>query len=151
MPALDPTHGRALYRQLADELRARIDGGEWVPGQTLPAEFDLGQEFGISTVTVRRALVLLKSEGYIEGRRGRLARVRHRGEVEVVELQPGDRVTARRATQDDQKEYAIPEDVFIVVVTAADGTATAHRADEVEFRVPGNGAAPGIPEGCSSP
>jgi DNA-binding transcriptional MocR family regulator len=47
-------HGadRAVYKQLADLIRAQIEGGEFGPGQRLPAQKDYVREFGLSRATV---------------------------------------------------------------------------------------------------
>jgi GntR family transcriptional regulator len=55
------------YLDLAETLRLRIADG--VSG-ALPSEAALGAEFGVSRVTVRRALELLRGEGLVHSRRG---------------------------------------------------------------------------------
>src|SRR5262249_4927667 len=52
---------------LADTLRDRIAGG--LTG-ALASEAELGREYGVSRVTVRRALELLRDEGLVTARRG---------------------------------------------------------------------------------
>jgi GntR family transcriptional regulator len=59
---LDPT---PLYQQLANILRARITGGEWARGEPLPSESYLQQEHGVSRVTVRKAVQVLRDEGLV--------------------------------------------------------------------------------------
>jgi GntR family transcriptional regulator len=56
------------YQQIADELRSRV-GGVGV-GQVLPSESDLSAEFGVSRVTIRRALEILREEGLVDARQG---------------------------------------------------------------------------------
>lgn len=58
------------YRQIADELRARVVAGHYGPGRVLPSEADLGLEFDASRVTVRKALELLRDEGLVAARQG---------------------------------------------------------------------------------
>jgi len=53
-------------RQLAALLRARIESGELPPGTQLPSILSLSQEHQIATVTVRKALGILRQEGLIE-------------------------------------------------------------------------------------
>ncbi len=55
------------YVQLADTIRDRIVSGT---SGALPSEAELGTEFGVSRVTVRRALELLRDEGLVTARRG---------------------------------------------------------------------------------
>lgn len=58
------------YRQIAQQLRERVEGGEYGPGRLLPSEAELGAEFDASRVTVRRALELLRDEGLVDSRQG---------------------------------------------------------------------------------
>lgn len=45
-----------LYRQIEEDLRARIRAGEFAPGVALPTEEQIGQQYGVSRITVRRAI-----------------------------------------------------------------------------------------------
>ena len=58
------------YQQIADELRTRLDGGEFAPGRLLPSEAELSREYGASRVTVRRALEVLRDDGLVASRQG---------------------------------------------------------------------------------
>ncbi len=58
------------YLRLAAELGERIQSGVMAPGDALPAERKIAEQFGVSRVTVRRALEQLVSEGLIETRQG---------------------------------------------------------------------------------
>lgn len=58
------------YRNVADQLRVRLAEGEVSAGGALPSEAELGEEFGVSRVTVRRALESLRADGLVQSRRG---------------------------------------------------------------------------------
>lgn len=58
------------YQQIADDLRSRLDDGTYAPGRLLPSEAELSAEFGVSRVTVRRALELLRDGGLVDARQG---------------------------------------------------------------------------------
>jgi GntR family transcriptional regulator len=58
------------YRTIADELRSRVDSGELAAGALLPSESELSAAYGVSRVTVRKALELLRDEGLIDARQG---------------------------------------------------------------------------------
>ncbi|MQS13820.1 GntR family transcriptional regulator [Streptomyces kaniharaensis] len=58
------------YQRIADTLRAAIDAGEYRPGDRLPGENDLMDEYGVARMTARQALGVLRSEGIAEARRG---------------------------------------------------------------------------------
>jgi GntR family transcriptional regulator len=62
---------RPQYRQLADLIRAAIDGGEYAPGSLLPSEDELARRYDVSRPTVNRAMSILRSEGLIRVERGR--------------------------------------------------------------------------------
>lgn len=117
--------------------------GEWEPDRNLPSEADLGHEYEISLATVRRALAVLRVEGYVESVRGMPWRVRERGETTVVKLKPGDRVHARVharvATRDDQERYEFSEGTLLLVVSHEGLPDRVFRAAEVEGEVPGEG------------
>ena len=55
-----------VYRQVAAILRARIESGEYAPGQRLPSISGLVQEYGVAQLTARKALRLLVTEGLAE-------------------------------------------------------------------------------------
>jgi DNA-binding GntR family transcriptional regulator len=60
-------HGSSVpvYRQLASMLRQRILDGDLAPGRALPSEAYLAGEHGISPLTVRKAVRVLRDEGYV--------------------------------------------------------------------------------------
>lgn len=63
--------GREIrYRHIAAVLRDRIATGRFPPGGVLPSEADLGSEFAVSRVTVRRALEVLRDDGLVDARQG---------------------------------------------------------------------------------
>jgi GntR family transcriptional regulator len=66
------------YRELADQLRARIEQGEYAPESTLPKQEQLAQDFGVNVKTVRQAVAVLEAEGLVTPirRRGTVVRGR---------------------------------------------------------------------------
>ncbi|MCW2876965.1 MAG: transcriptional regulator, GntR family [Sphaerisporangium sp.] len=113
---IDPTADRPVYKQLADLIRARIESGEYRPGQRLPAENDYVNELGISRDSVRRAIAVLRGEGLIVTElRG--SRVRDAGEAITVPVAPGTQVTARMPTDPERRTHGIREGVPILVIT----------------------------------
>ena len=69
-PPVDPLDDRAVYKQVADQLRDLLDARELRPGDKLPSESALMRRFGTSRATVRNALGLLTQEGRIRTERG---------------------------------------------------------------------------------
>ena len=74
----------ALFRQIADELRAAIRSGELTPGAQLPSENELAERFSTTRVTVRKALALLKADGLLISHQGKGAFVRPRPAVQML-------------------------------------------------------------------
>ncbi|MBU2582649.1 MAG: GntR family transcriptional regulator [Alphaproteobacteria bacterium] len=66
VPALLP-----LYAQVKARLVARIQTGDWKPGQLIPNEFALADELGVSQGTVRKALGEMTAEQLLVRRQGR--------------------------------------------------------------------------------
>ncbi|MEZ0364380.1 GntR family transcriptional regulator [Mycobacterium sp. pUA109] len=62
--------GVPLHRQLFLVLHDEIARGALSPGDALPTEQALCDQFGVSRITVRRALADLADQGYIERRHG---------------------------------------------------------------------------------
>jgi GntR family transcriptional regulator len=62
--------GSALYRQVADDLQSRVDRTEFAPGQRLPPEARLADEYGVNRLTVRRALEELARSGVVRTEHG---------------------------------------------------------------------------------
>ncbi|KAA8884265.1 GntR family transcriptional regulator [Nocardia colli] len=60
----------AKYELIADDLRQRILSRELSPGDRVPGEAALTEEFRVSVPTVRQALAVLRHEGLIEARHG---------------------------------------------------------------------------------
>lgn len=58
------------YKRLAESIRQRILAGEWQPGEQLPTEQRLCEEFSASRITVRRALQIMEEELLIRRRQG---------------------------------------------------------------------------------
>jgi GntR family transcriptional regulator len=67
-----------MYRQLADDMRARILAGEFGTGDPIPTEAELSRSYQASRITVRHALELLAHEGLVHREQGRGSFVRPR-------------------------------------------------------------------------
>ena len=67
---LQAVENRRLYRQIADQITALIERGEYGAGKRLPPERDLAKQLGVSRPSVREARLALEVEGYVEVRMG---------------------------------------------------------------------------------
>lgn len=66
----------ALWRQILDTVRNDIESGRYEAGQRLPTEHEFSRYFGVNRHTVRRALSMLESKGFIRVEHGRGSFVR---------------------------------------------------------------------------
>ncbi len=58
------------YREIAADLKHRVESGEFAAGRLLPSEADLSRAYDASRVTIRRALESLREEGLVDSRQG---------------------------------------------------------------------------------
>ncbi len=65
------TTGIPLYLQVKQAIITRIESGEIASGDSAGSEAELMKEFGVSQITVRRALSELVAEGYLYRLRGK--------------------------------------------------------------------------------
>ncbi|WP_229705655.1 winged helix-turn-helix domain-containing protein [Micromonospora sonchi] len=63
-----PTGG---YREVAEDMAARIKSGEYGPGDRLPTYRELSDLYQVSVTTVQRAVIILQDRGLIVGLQGR--------------------------------------------------------------------------------
>lgn len=83
----------SIYKQIADELRARIVSGELAPGARVPGENRLMPEYEVSRDTARKALAILKAEGLTETKKGSGTIVRS---FRPIRRSAPDRLSAKR-------------------------------------------------------
>lgn len=81
-----------LYLQVVGNIKYAIDSGKYKVGDKIPTEAELGEQYGVSRITVRRAVSELVEAGYLVKQQGRgtfvkssrdLMMVQHRTDLEV--------------------------------------------------------------------
>jgi GntR family transcriptional regulator len=60
----------ALYRKVADDIKAAIASGGYAAGTRLPSENELAERYAVSRGTIRQAFAALRADGVIASRRG---------------------------------------------------------------------------------
>jgi GntR family transcriptional regulator len=75
-----------LYRQIADDLRQKIESGELEAGSQLPTELELRERYSASRNTVRDAVKWLITRGLVEIRPGQGTFVARKIDPYVTEL-----------------------------------------------------------------
>ena len=63
--------GTALWRQIAERLERDIVSGNRQPGERLPTEMQMAEEFGVNRHTLRRAVAALAEQGLVRIEQGR--------------------------------------------------------------------------------
>lgn len=61
---------RMTYHQIADDLAARVIGGEYPPGTKLPTHRELAALYSVSGSTIEKVVLLLRARGLIYGEQG---------------------------------------------------------------------------------
>lgn len=130
MRTLQAENFSPLYAQLMAQIRTDIHRGLYPVGSRIPPEHELETNYGVSRVTVRRALQELTGEGLLERKQGKgtfvavpRAVVRERRLRSFHEAcreehrTPGTkviRVQEMAADEQDRKELMLPEDAGII-------------------------------------
>jgi GntR family transcriptional regulator, phosphonate transport system regulatory protein len=68
---IDRGAGIAVWRQIAEWLKAEIASGSFATGTKLPTEADIAARFSVNRHTVRRAIAELTGEGLLRADQGR--------------------------------------------------------------------------------
>ncbi len=75
------------YYQLKEIMREKIRSGEWKPGDLIPSERELGEQYGISRMTARQAITELVNEGLFYREQGKGTFVsRHKITQQLINL-----------------------------------------------------------------
>ena len=88
---IDSSGDRAVYKQIADHLRAAIGRERLGPGDQLPSEAQLMAHYGVARMTARNALRVLLDEGLFTAEHGRGVRQARRGYYPVFSSTARDR------------------------------------------------------------
>jgi DNA-binding transcriptional MocR family regulator len=120
------------YHELADLLRDEITSGRLGPGAVVPSEKTLEQTYGLSRITVRRAVEVLANEGLIVVRHGYRTRVREQPERERVRIPRGAMLTLRMPTSGEREAFGIGVGVPVAEVVFG-GKVTVYPGDRYVF------------------
>lgn len=75
-----------LYHQIKEDIIGRIDARELLADQRVMSEFELVEEYGVSQITVRKAISELVTEGYLYRIRGKGTYVAHKRQIHRTSL-----------------------------------------------------------------
>ena len=71
---------------LTEDLRRRLDAGEWHPGDLMPTERALATEYGVARNTIRKILTRMVEDGLIERRVGQGTMVLDRPDNQFADI-----------------------------------------------------------------
>lgn len=114
-----------LSEEVGAALEKRIRSGEFAPGERLPAEARLAEQFAVSRAVVREAIARLKADGLVASRQGAGAFVAQRLGAAVFRLEAGRRTEAHGVVE-------IFELRLIIEVAAAERAALRHRPEDLD-------------------
>ena len=140
-------HGKSLpkYRHIADDLRARIEAGEFPIDTQLPTKPELMAHYGAALGTIDSAIGVLRNLGLVETRQGSGMYAREprpqRSEYDAVmsrvdQMAEEIRVLQERMSAVEQalpaKSSSVPEPqpVVAAIVTSGKGVLVARRRDD---------------------
>ena len=145
-----------LGDQIAERLSQRLRHGEWKPGDRLPTENQLGNEYGVSRATIRSALQRLDTVGLTVTKHGLgtfaavdsqeiRADLRHldslSATVKSYGLEPGMSYRTRAirtANPDETRKLDLPDRTAVIATEralTASGTVVAFSYDAIDRRL----------------
>lgn len=123
---VDKSSDTPAFKQIAADLRRRVQDGTLAPGARLPSEAQLIEQYSVARMTVRQALGELKAEGLVLSEHGRGVFVRSHP---VVRRVASDRFARRHRAAGKAAFIAEAEDVGIPSV---DELVVAHERPSAE-------------------
>lgn len=107
---------RPVHKQLADLIRADIKAGRLKPGDPIPSEARLRQQYELGQMAVRQALRVLRGEGLIVTTKGRGSEVAG-GPREPYPVEPGSTIVLRMPSPDERAQLGgVPEGVPVAEI-----------------------------------
>jgi GntR family transcriptional regulator len=101
---IDATDPRPAYQQVSDYVRDAISSGQFTPGDKLPSVRTLAEQYGVTPVTISRAIDQLMAEGLVDTRLGTGLFVRSKRPVILVSSYLTERADGSRATWTSEAE-----------------------------------------------
>lgn len=118
--------GTPRYHQVYVAVRAWVQDGTYIPGAQIPTEPELGRMFGVSRITVRKAVDSLVREGWLVRHQGRGTFARFPGGSRPVSLDLGSVL----AQVSDLAALTVVRDRVVIEVDPDDETRAALRLGE---------------------
>jgi GntR family transcriptional regulator len=71
VPGGQDSERQPLHVAISEQLKEKIEAGDYEPGERLPSEFDLGVIFEVSRTTIRKAIANLIQQGLVTTQQGK--------------------------------------------------------------------------------
>ncbi|MFR6103144.1 MAG: GntR family transcriptional regulator [Christensenellales bacterium] len=114
---LDNQNFVPLYQQVEEMLRRKIQTGEYQPSMRLPSEAELAAQFGVSTITVKKAVLNLVEQGLLKRKQGKGTFVvfpkQNRDLRQVVSFSESCRLNGTKPGSKTLEQCVIPAPLFV--------------------------------------
>jgi GntR family transcriptional regulator len=112
--SITPGSTEPIYRQLVEQVRRLVAGGQMAPGDELPSVREVAQTLAVNPMTVSKAYSLLEAEGLLVRRRGlgMLVAERPRSARSAAERTALLRPTLERAAREARELELDPDTVL---------------------------------------
>ncbi|WP_027867022.1 GntR family transcriptional regulator [Massilia alkalitolerans] len=112
--SITPGSTEPIYRQLVEQVRRLVAGGQMAPGDELPSVRDVASSLAVNPMTVSKAYGLLETEGLLARRRGlgMLVAERPRSSRSQAERMALLRPTLERAAREARELELDPDTVL---------------------------------------
>jgi DNA-binding transcriptional regulator YhcF (GntR family) len=118
---IDHESGERVYLQIARIIRDQIISGELPVGAQVPSGSQMKQQWGVNRLTGAQAVEELRKAGLVVTRPGVGSFVAATPELRVVDLLPGDAVTARMPTEEERETLGTTFLTPVLIVTRSGG------------------------------
>lgn len=130
-PLFERVRTRRGFEAVCDQIRGQLARGELRPGDRLPSERDLAEQFDISRSAVREALRSLQSAGLVEVRTGIHGGFYiHSGNAESLTQTVQDMVSLGQVSIADVTEARV--ELMVVAIRLACARATEEELDAID-------------------
>lgn len=103
--SINPNSGEPIYRQLTEQIKRMVAGGQLHAGDALPSVRELAAHYAVNPMTISKAYSLLEAEGILERQRGKPMTVaaqtqsKHSEQARLQQLMPQLEALATAANQ----------------------------------------------------
>lgn len=114
---LDNQNFVPLYQQIEEMLRHKIQAGEYQSSMRLPSEAELAAQFGVSTITVKKAVLNLVEQGLLRRKQGKgtfvVSPKQNRDLTQVVSFSESCRLNGTEAGSKTLEQSVVPAPLFV--------------------------------------